>query len=68
MADAGAARILPDAELTPERLREETDAVLARPRGDVTAAATALAKPDAARDIAHEILAAVTGEKVHPSE
>ena len=44
MADAGAARILPDAELTPQRLREDTDAVLARPRADV-AAALALAKP-----------------------
>ena len=31
-------------------------------------AATSLAKPDAAQDIAHEILAAVTGERLHPSE
>ena len=38
----------------------------ARPRADAQAA-LALAKPDAARDIAHEILAAVTGEEVHPS-
>jgi UDP-N-acetylglucosamine--N-acetylmuramyl-(pentapeptide) pyrophosphoryl-undecaprenol N-acetylglucosamine transferase len=67
MADAGAARIIPDAELTPERLRETTDAVLAG-REAMSQAATSLAKPDAAQDIAHEILAAVTEEKVHPSE
>ena len=67
MADAGAARILTDAELTPQRLREATDAVLAQ-RGPMSQAALALARPNAAHDIAHEILAAVTGEKVHPSE
>lgn len=66
MADAGAAVVLPDAELTPERLRAETDALLER-RETMASAAAALAKPDAARDIAHEILAAVTGEKVHPN-
>ena len=67
MADAGAARILTDAQLTPQRLREATDAVLAQ-RGPMSQAALALAMPNAAHDIAHEILAAVTGEKVHPSE
>src|SRR4051812_23209284 len=67
MADAGAARIIPDAELTPERLRETTDAVLAA-REAMSQAATSLAKPDAAQVIAHEILAAVTGEEVPPSE
>ena len=65
MADAGAAVVLPDAELTPERLRAETDALLER-RETMASAAAALAKPDAARDIAHEILAAVTEEKVPP--
>ena len=58
---------LSDAELTPERMREATDAVLAD-RETMSHAATSLARPDAARDIAHEILAAVTGERVHPSE
>ncbi len=58
MAEAGAALILPDAELTPGRLREETDRVLAR-REEMAAAARALARPDAARDIAAEVLAAV---------
>jgi UDP-N-acetylglucosamine--N-acetylmuramyl-(pentapeptide) pyrophosphoryl-undecaprenol N-acetylglucosamine transferase len=66
MADAGAALVLPDAELTPQRLRADTDTVLAR-RDAMSAAAATLAKPDAARDIAHEILAAVTEEKVPPA-
>ena len=61
MVDAGAARLLTDAELTPERLRAATDDVLAH-RAAMAGAALALAKPDAARDIAHEVLAAVTGE------
>src|SRR4051794_27826516 len=57
MADRGAALILPDAELTPERLRAETDKVLAeRPR--MAAAAKALARPDAASAIAREVLKA----------
>ena len=58
MTEAGAARVLPDAELTPERLRAETDAVLAA-REDMAAAARGLAKPDAAGEIAREVLAAV---------
>jgi UDP-N-acetylglucosamine--N-acetylmuramyl-(pentapeptide) pyrophosphoryl-undecaprenol N-acetylglucosamine transferase len=57
MTEAGAARVLPDAELTPERLRAETDAVLAA-RADMAVAARALAKPDAAGAIAREVLAA----------
>jgi UDP-N-acetylglucosamine--N-acetylmuramyl-(pentapeptide) pyrophosphoryl-undecaprenol N-acetylglucosamine transferase len=60
MAEAGAAVILPDAELTPERLRAETDAVLDR-REAMSAAALKLAMPDAAQDIAHEVLAAING-------
>jgi UDP-N-acetylglucosamine--N-acetylmuramyl-(pentapeptide) pyrophosphoryl-undecaprenol N-acetylglucosamine transferase len=61
MAQAGAAVIVPDGELTPERLRQETDAVLER-REAMSAAATALARPDAARDIAAEVLSAARGE------
>jgi UDP-N-acetylglucosamine--N-acetylmuramyl-(pentapeptide) pyrophosphoryl-undecaprenol N-acetylglucosamine transferase len=57
MAEHGAALVLPDAELTPHRLRAETDALLAR-REEMAAAATALARPDAARDVAGELLAA----------
>jgi UDP-N-acetylglucosamine--N-acetylmuramyl-(pentapeptide) pyrophosphoryl-undecaprenol N-acetylglucosamine transferase len=61
MADRGAALILPDAELTPERLRADTDAVLAR-REEMAAAARSIAKPDAAKDIAAEVLAAARGD------
>jgi UDP-N-acetylglucosamine--N-acetylmuramyl-(pentapeptide) pyrophosphoryl-undecaprenol N-acetylglucosamine transferase len=60
LADAGAAVIVPDAELTPERLAAETAALLAD-TVRLTAmgtAATALARPHAAQDIAAEILAA----------
>jgi UDP-N-acetylglucosamine--N-acetylmuramyl-(pentapeptide) pyrophosphoryl-undecaprenol N-acetylglucosamine transferase len=59
MADRGAARIVPDAELTPGRLRAETDAILAD-RTAMADAARALARPDAAKEIAAEVLAAAT--------
>lgn len=64
LAERGAAVIVPDAELTAERLRAEVDALIADParRERMSAAALALAKPDAARDIAAEVLAAVGGE------
>ncbi|HWM64903.1 MAG TPA: glycosyltransferase [Solirubrobacterales bacterium] len=60
MAEAGAAAVLPDAELDPQRLLAEVTAVL----GDETRlvemarASAAVAKPDAARRIADEILEA----------
>lgn len=60
MVDAGAAVLVPDAELTAERLRREVDALL----GDegrlaqMAAASAALARPHAAADIAAEVLAA----------
>ena len=59
MEQAGAATILPDAELTPERLRAEVDALVAdEPRRRAMALAAAkLARPDAARAIAREVLA-----------
>ena len=61
MEQAGAATVLPDAELTPERLRAEVDALVEdEPRRQAMAAASAaLARPDAAKAIAHEVLAAV---------
>jgi UDP-N-acetylglucosamine--N-acetylmuramyl-(pentapeptide) pyrophosphoryl-undecaprenol N-acetylglucosamine transferase len=59
MADRGAAVILPDAELTPERMRASTDAVLER-RDEMSAAALAIARPDAAAAIAREVLAAAS--------
>jgi UDP-N-acetylglucosamine--N-acetylmuramyl-(pentapeptide) pyrophosphoryl-undecaprenol N-acetylglucosamine transferase len=60
MADGGAAVVIPDAELTPQRLRAEVDALMADPvrLQAMGAAAAALARPDAAQRIAAELLAA----------
>lgn len=60
MADGGAALVIADAELTAERLRREVDALLAdRARlAAMARASAALARPDAAREIAGELLAA----------
>jgi UDP-N-acetylglucosamine--N-acetylmuramyl-(pentapeptide) pyrophosphoryl-undecaprenol N-acetylglucosamine transferase len=60
MARAGAAVIIPDRELTPARLAHEVGRLLAdRSRlAAMARASAALARPDAARDIAHEVLAA----------
>jgi len=63
MAEGGAAIVVGDAELTPERLAEEVGRLLADP-GRLHAMANAserLARPDAARDIAHEVLEAAGG-------
>ena len=60
MASAGAAVVIPDGELTPARLANEVGRLLAD-RGRLAAmgrASAALARPDAARDIAHEMLTA----------
>jgi UDP-N-acetylglucosamine--N-acetylmuramyl-(pentapeptide) pyrophosphoryl-undecaprenol N-acetylglucosamine transferase len=60
MERAGAAVVIPDRELTGARLATEVGGLLAD-RGRLAAmarASAALAKPDAARDIAHEVLAA----------
>jgi UDP-N-acetylglucosamine--N-acetylmuramyl-(pentapeptide) pyrophosphoryl-undecaprenol N-acetylglucosamine transferase len=60
LVDAGAAVIIPDAELTAARLTAETVALLGDPvrLADMGAAAAALARPRAAADIAAEVLAA----------
>ncbi len=60
MADAGAAVVIADHELSAERLREQVRLLLAdRARLAAMAAASAsLARPDAAEDVAHELLEA----------
>ena len=62
MADGGAAVVIADADLTVERLRHEVDALLGDPDrlAAMATASAALARPDAARDIAAELLAAAT--------
>ena len=63
MADAGAAIVVPDGEISGDRLEREVGAVLAD--GDrlaaMAAASAGLAKPDAGRDVAREVLAAAGG-------
>ena len=60
MADAGGAVVVADADLTPERLRAEVDALLADPARlqAMGRASAALARPDAAQRIAAELVAA----------
>ena len=60
MADAGAAVVLPDAELTAERLRREVDAIALDPERlrAMGEASLRLARPQAAQEIAAEVLAA----------
>ena len=63
MEEAGAAIVIPDDELTPARLAAEVGGPARRP-GRLSAmarASAALAKPDAAREIAREVLAAARG-------
>jgi UDP-N-acetylglucosamine--N-acetylmuramyl-(pentapeptide) pyrophosphoryl-undecaprenol N-acetylglucosamine transferase len=59
MAERGAAMVLRDADLTPARLRADTDAMLHN-RADMATAARRLARPHAAQDIAGELLAAAS--------
>jgi UDP-N-acetylglucosamine--N-acetylmuramyl-(pentapeptide) pyrophosphoryl-undecaprenol N-acetylglucosamine transferase len=60
MAQAGAAVVVPDAELTPTRLVAEIEALLADPArlAEMGRASAALGRPDAAQRIADEVLAA----------
>jgi UDP-N-acetylglucosamine--N-acetylmuramyl-(pentapeptide) pyrophosphoryl-undecaprenol N-acetylglucosamine transferase len=62
MAEAGAATILADAELTSQRLRTEVDALLGDPErlAQMAAASRRLARPDAAALVAREVLAAAS--------
>ncbi len=60
MADAGAAVVIPDSELTPARLAEEVGRLLADPTraAAIANAALAVARPRAAEEIAAEVMAA----------
>lgn len=62
MVDAGAAVLVPDAEVTPERLRREVDAILDDPvrLEAMSRASASLARPDAASAIAAEVVAAAS--------
>ncbi len=63
MAEAGAAVVVPDSALDPERLLSEVNAILGDPGrlAAMSAASRALARPRAAVDVADEIVA-LTGE------
>jgi UDP-N-acetylglucosamine--N-acetylmuramyl-(pentapeptide) pyrophosphoryl-undecaprenol N-acetylglucosamine transferase len=60
MVDAGAAVVVPDGELTAQRLGDEVGALLGDPArlAAMAEASRGLARPDAARDIAREVLEA----------
>ena len=61
MAEAGAATVIDDEELDPERLAAEIGDLVhdGKRLAAMAAASAALAKPDAARRIADQVLAAV---------
>jgi len=63
MESGGAAIVIADDELTPQRLAAEAGPLLADPelRGRMAAASRRLARPDAAERIAEEVLAAAAG-------
>ncbi len=62
MAAAGAAVVVPDAELSADRLGQEVGALLGDPSrlAAMAAASAALARPQAAQDVADEVLAAAS--------
>jgi UDP-N-acetylglucosamine--N-acetylmuramyl-(pentapeptide) pyrophosphoryl-undecaprenol N-acetylglucosamine transferase len=65
MAEAGAAKTIPDEELSAERLAAEVGGVLGDEArlASMTAASALLAKPDAARQIADEVLSAARAKR-----
>ena len=69
MRDGGAAVVVPDADVTPERLRAETDAIVLDDErlAAMSAAACRLARPAAAADVAREVLAAAGGARAAPA-
>jgi UDP-N-acetylglucosamine--N-acetylmuramyl-(pentapeptide) pyrophosphoryl-undecaprenol N-acetylglucosamine transferase len=69
MEQAGAAVVLPDSELTAQRLRDEVTRLLADPARleEMGRAAASVARPDAARVIAQEVLAAASVRPARPA-
>ena len=69
MREGGAAVVVPDADVTPERLRAETDAIVLDDErlAAMSAAACRLARPAAAADVASEVLAAAGGARAAPA-
>jgi UDP-N-acetylglucosamine--N-acetylmuramyl-(pentapeptide) pyrophosphoryl-undecaprenol N-acetylglucosamine transferase len=65
MADAGAAVVLEDAELSPDRIAGTASELLADPDrlAAMSRAASSIARPDAARRVAGEILAAAGADR-----
>jgi UDP-N-acetylglucosamine--N-acetylmuramyl-(pentapeptide) pyrophosphoryl-undecaprenol N-acetylglucosamine transferase len=65
MADAGAAVVIPDSELTPARLADEVGRLLADPAraAAMANAALSVARPQAAKEIAAEVMAAAETEQ-----
>jgi UDP-N-acetylglucosamine--N-acetylmuramyl-(pentapeptide) pyrophosphoryl-undecaprenol N-acetylglucosamine transferase len=65
MERAGAAVVIPDPELTAQSLARSVAELLADPArlAQMAAASRRLARPDAARDIAQEVLAAASGHR-----
>lgn len=63
MADAGAAVVIPDSELTPARLAEEVGLLLADPAraASMSEAALAVARPRAAQEVAAAVMGAARG-------
>jgi UDP-N-acetylglucosamine--N-acetylmuramyl-(pentapeptide) pyrophosphoryl-undecaprenol N-acetylglucosamine transferase len=63
MADAGAAIVIPDGELNAQRLAQELTELLADKErlAAMASASKGLARPDAAKDIANELLQAARG-------
>jgi UDP-N-acetylglucosamine--N-acetylmuramyl-(pentapeptide) pyrophosphoryl-undecaprenol N-acetylglucosamine transferase len=63
MAGAGAATVVENDDLTPERLAEEVSGLLSDSERleAMSAASRSLAMPDAAQRIAEEVLSACTG-------
>ena len=68
MAGAGAALVIPDAELAPEPLRDSVAALFAEEErlARMAASSRALARPEAASRIAAEVLAAAGDGKAEP--